>query len=60
MAPGRKSAHYEFICKQKGVKVAYCAEQFDNDGSLCALAIVGSRASGFALGGPPPSGSDEN
>jgi DNA invertase Pin-like site-specific DNA recombinase len=29
-----ESAHYEFICKQAGVKVAYCAEQFDNDGSL--------------------------
>jgi len=29
-----ESAHYEFICKQMGVTVAYCAEQFDNDGSL--------------------------
>jgi DNA invertase Pin-like site-specific DNA recombinase len=29
-----ESAHYEFICKHNGVKVAYCAEQFDNDGSL--------------------------
>lgn len=29
-----ESAHYEFICKQSGVKIAYCAEQFDNDGSL--------------------------
>ncbi len=29
-----ESAHYEFICKQAGIKVAYCAEQFDNDGSL--------------------------
>lgn len=29
-----ESAYYEFICKQNGVKVAYCAEQFDNDGSL--------------------------
>jgi DNA invertase Pin-like site-specific DNA recombinase len=27
-------AYYEFICKQNGVKVHYCAEQFDNDGSL--------------------------
>src|SRR5437588_5963562 len=24
-----ESAHYEFICKKAGVKVAYCAEQFD-------------------------------
>ncbi len=29
-----ESAHYEFICKRAGVKVAYCAELFDNDGSL--------------------------
>src|SRR5215470_16701056 len=29
-----ESAHYEFICKQRGIKVAYCGEQFDNDGSL--------------------------
>jgi DNA invertase Pin-like site-specific DNA recombinase len=29
-----ESAHYEFVCKRNGIKVAYCAEQFDNDGSL--------------------------
>jgi DNA invertase Pin-like site-specific DNA recombinase len=29
-----ESAHYEFICKKAGIKVVYCAEQFDNDGSL--------------------------
>src|SRR3977135_2830687 len=29
-----ESAHYEFICKQAGIRVAYCAEQFDNDGSM--------------------------
>jgi len=28
-----ESAYYEFICKQAGFKVAYCAEQFDNDGA---------------------------
>lgn len=34
-----ESAHYEFICKQAGVKVEYCAEDFANDGSfLAALA----------------------
>jgi DNA invertase Pin-like site-specific DNA recombinase len=31
-----ESAHYEFICRKAGVKVAYCAEQFDNDGSFLA------------------------
>lgn len=29
-----ESAYYEFICRKAGIKVAYCAEQFDNDGSL--------------------------
>ncbi|WP_244422394.1 recombinase family protein [Bradyrhizobium sp. ORS 285] len=29
-----EAAHYEFICKQAGIKVSYCAEQFDNDGSM--------------------------
>ncbi|TWB07191.1 recombinase family protein [Bradyrhizobium stylosanthis] len=34
-----ESAHYEFICKQNGVQVAYCAEQFDNDGSLLSSIV---------------------
>jgi DNA invertase Pin-like site-specific DNA recombinase len=29
-----ESAYYEFICKQAGIKVAYCAEEFENDGSM--------------------------
>jgi len=29
-----ESAHYEFICKRAGIKVVYCAEQFENDGSM--------------------------
>jgi DNA invertase Pin-like site-specific DNA recombinase len=29
-----ESAHYEFICKEAGVRVEYCAEEFANDGSL--------------------------
>ncbi|MBR0693255.1 recombinase family protein [Bradyrhizobium lablabi] len=28
-----ESAHYEFICKKAGMKVIYCAEVFENDGS---------------------------
>jgi DNA invertase Pin-like site-specific DNA recombinase len=28
-----QSAHYEFICRQAGLTVAYCAEPFENDGS---------------------------
>jgi DNA invertase Pin-like site-specific DNA recombinase len=29
-----ESAHYEFLCRKAGVKVLYCAEQFENDGSF--------------------------
>jgi len=29
-----EAAHYEFICRQAGVAVHYCAEQFENDGGL--------------------------
>ena len=34
-----ESAHYEFICKQAGIKVVYCAEQFENDNSPTAVII---------------------
>jgi DNA invertase Pin-like site-specific DNA recombinase len=34
-----ESAHYEFVCKQAGLKVAYCAEQFDNDGSMLSSIV---------------------
>jgi DNA invertase Pin-like site-specific DNA recombinase len=34
-----ESAHYEFICRQAGVKVAYCAEQFENDGGLLSSIV---------------------
>src|SRR5258708_9899542 len=34
-----ESAHYEFLCKQAGIKVAYCAEQFDNDGSMLSSIV---------------------
>lgn len=34
-----ESAHYEYVCKQNGIKVSYCAEQFDNDGSLLSSIV---------------------
>ena len=34
-----RGAHYEFICKKPGVSVEYCAEQFENDGSITATII---------------------
>ena len=29
-----ESAYYEYVCKEGGIQVLYCAEQFENDGSL--------------------------
>lgn len=34
-----ESAYYEFICKQAGVHVEYCAEQFSNDGSVISSIV---------------------
>jgi DNA invertase Pin-like site-specific DNA recombinase len=34
-----ESAYYEYICKQAGVAVHYCAEQFENDGSPISTII---------------------
>jgi DNA invertase Pin-like site-specific DNA recombinase len=34
-----ESAHYEFLCREAGISVSYCAEEFENDGSLQATLI---------------------
>ncbi|MGX1168959.1 DNA invertase Pin-like site-specific DNA recombinase [Bradyrhizobium sp. USDA 372] len=34
-----ESAYYEFVCKQAGINIVYCAEQFDNDGSVLSSII---------------------
>jgi len=34
-----ESAHYEFICKQAGVRVEYCGEEFKNDGSVMSAVM---------------------
>lgn len=34
-----ESAYYEFLCREAGIAVHYCAEQFENDGSLSATII---------------------
>ena len=34
-----ESAYYEFLCREAGITVHYCAEQFENDGSLSATII---------------------
>lgn len=32
-----EAAHYEYLCKASGAPVHYCAETFENDGSLTSL-----------------------
>jgi DNA invertase Pin-like site-specific DNA recombinase len=34
-----EAAHYEFICKSAGVPVHYCAELFENDGSMQSIVV---------------------
>lgn len=34
-----ESAYYEYICRRAGISVHYCAEQFQNDGSVSATII---------------------
>lgn len=38
-----ESAYYEHVCKRAGITVQYCAEQFENDGSLTATVIKGMK-----------------
>ena len=38
-----EGGHYEFICKKAGIKVQYCAEQFDNDGSPVSTIVKGVK-----------------
>jgi DNA invertase Pin-like site-specific DNA recombinase len=34
-----ESAYYEYICRRAGVEVRYCAEQFENDGSISSTIV---------------------
>lgn len=38
-----EGAHYEYICKQAGIRVIYCAEQFQNDGSPVSTIVKGVK-----------------
>jgi DNA invertase Pin-like site-specific DNA recombinase len=38
-----ESAYYEYICKRANIRVVYCAEQFDNDGSPISTVIKGVK-----------------
>ena len=34
-----ESAYYEYICRRAGIDVRYCAEQFENDGSIASTIV---------------------
>ncbi|MEH2519014.1 DNA invertase Pin-like site-specific DNA recombinase [Bradyrhizobium sp. AZCC 1610] len=38
-----ESAYYEFICRRSGINVHYCADEFENDGSLASTIIKVSK-----------------
>ena len=38
-----ESAYYEYICKRRGIAVAYVAEQFENDGSPVSTIVKGVK-----------------
>ena len=40
-----ESAHYEFLCKSAGVPVRYCAEPFENDGTLASSVLKALKRS---------------
>lgn len=40
-----EAAHYEYLCVEAGVRVIYCAEPFDNDGSPLSTIVKGVKRS---------------
>jgi DNA invertase Pin-like site-specific DNA recombinase len=38
-----ESAHYEFLCRRAGVRVLYCHEPFENDGSPVSTVVKGLK-----------------
>jgi DNA invertase Pin-like site-specific DNA recombinase len=43
-----ESAYYEFICKRAGITVHYCADEFENDGSLASVILKNVKRVGAA------------
>lgn len=43
-----ESAYYEFICKRAGINVHYCADEFENDGSLASVILKNVKRVGAA------------
>lgn len=40
-----ESAYYEYICRQAGIHVIYCAEQFTNDGTILSTILKNLKRS---------------
>lgn len=40
-----EAAHYEYLCTRAGIRVIYCAEPFENDGSPLATIVKGVKRS---------------
>lgn len=38
-----EGGHYEYLCRQAGIQVIYCAEQFANDGSAISAILKGMK-----------------
>jgi len=38
-----QGAHYELLCQEAGVRVEYCAEPFENDGSMSSTILKGLK-----------------
>jgi DNA invertase Pin-like site-specific DNA recombinase len=43
-----ESAYYEFICKRAGKIIHYCADEFENDGSLASVILKNVKRVGAA------------
>jgi DNA invertase Pin-like site-specific DNA recombinase len=43
-----ESAYYEFLCKKAGITVHYCADEFENDGSLASVILKNVKRVGAA------------
>lgn len=38
-----ESAYYEFMCQRAGISVHYCADEFENDGSLASFMLKNNK-----------------
>jgi DNA invertase Pin-like site-specific DNA recombinase len=38
-----ESAYYECVCRRAGINIHYCADEFENDGSLASVVLKNIR-----------------